>query len=116
MKKTRIAIVGLGMAVTPHARGLLDLSSEVEVVYAFSPSETRRRAFAEKFPFPTCASLDTILNDGSVDAVAVFTPANTHRDIGLACAAAGKHVLMEKPLDITTARAVELVEGCRAPA
>ena len=113
MKKTRIAIVGLGMAVTPHARGLLDLASEIEVVHAFSPSETRRRAFAEKFPFPTCASLDTILNDRSVDAVAVFTPANTHRDIGLACAAAGKHVLMEKPLDITTARAVELVEGCR---
>lgn len=113
MKKTRIAIVGLGMAVTPHARGLVDLADELEVAYAFSPSEARRKAFAEKFPFPTCDSLDTILNDASVEAVAVFTPANTHRDIGLACAAAGKHVLMEKPLDITTARAVELVEGCR---
>lgn len=44
----------------------------------------------------------------------MFTPANTHRDIGLACARAGKHVLMEKPLDITTARAVELVEGCHS--
>jgi len=113
VKKTRIAIVGLGMAVTPHARGLVDLADELEVAYAFSPSEARRKAFAEKFPFPTCDSLDTILNDASVEAVAVFTPANTHRDIGLACAAAGKHVLMEKPLDITTARAVELVEGCR---
>lgn len=113
MKKTRIAIVGLGMAVTPHARGLMDLSGEIDVVHAFSPSEHRRRTFAERFPFPTCDSLDTILNDESVEAVAVFTPASTHRDIGLACAAAGKHVLMEKPLDITTARAVELVEGCR---
>jgi len=113
VKKTRIAIVGLGMAVTPHARGLMDLSGEIEVVHAFSPSEARRRAFADRFPFPTCDSLDTILADDSVEAVAVFTPANTHRDIGLACAAAGKHVLMEKPLDITTARAVELVEGCR---
>jgi UDP-N-acetyl-2-amino-2-deoxyglucuronate dehydrogenase len=113
VKKTRIAIVGLGMAVTPHAKGLVDLADEVEVVHAFSPSEARRRAFSEKFPFPTCDSLDTILADRSVDAVAVFTPANTHRDIGLSCAAAGKHVLMEKPLDITTARAVELVEGCR---
>lgn len=113
MKKTRIAIVGLGMAVTPHARGLVDLASEVEVAYAFSPSEARRKAFAEKFAFPTCESLDTILKDTSVDAVAVYTPANTHRDIGLACAHAGKHVLMEKPLDITTARAIELVEGCR---
>src|SRR5690606_21040407 len=59
-------------------------------------------------------SLDTILNDPSIDAVAVFTPANTHRDIGLACARAGKHALMEKPLDTSTERAVELVEGCRA--
>lgn len=114
MKKTRIAIVGLGMAVTPHARGLVDLADEVEVVHAFSPSAERRAAFGEKFPFPTCDSLDVILDDGSVEAVAVYTPANTHRDIGLACAAAGKHVLMEKPLEISTARAVELVEGCRA--
>ena len=113
MKKIRIAIVGLGMAVTPHARGLADLAGEVEVAWAFSPSERRRRAFAETFPFPTCDSLEVILADPTVDAVAVFTPANTHRDIGLACAAAGKHVLMEKPLDITTERAVELVEGCR---
>lgn len=113
MTKTRIAIVGLGMAVTPHASGLMDLSDTVEVVHAFSPSEGRRRAFGEKFPFPLCDSLDTILRDDSVEAVAVLSPANTHRDIGLACAAAGKHVLMEKPIDITTARASELVEGCR---
>jgi UDP-N-acetyl-2-amino-2-deoxyglucuronate dehydrogenase len=113
VKKTRIAIVGLGMAVTPHARGLVDLAGEVDVAWAFSPTERRRRAFSETFPFPTCDRLETILADPSVDAVAVFTPASTHRDIGLACAAAGKHVLMEKPLDITTARAIELVEGCR---
>ena len=113
MTKTRIAIVGLGMAVTPHARGLLDLADKLEVVHAFSPSEGRRRVFAEKFPFPTCSSLDAILADDSVEAVAVFTPANTHRDIAIRCAQAGKHVLMEKPLDITTARAEELVIACR---
>jgi predicted dehydrogenase len=113
VNKTRIAIVGLGMAVTPHARGLMDLADTVEVVHAFSPSEARRRAFGEKFPFPLCDSLDTILADDSVEAVAVFTPANTHRDIAIRCAQAGKHVLMEKPLDITTARATELVDACR---
>jgi len=111
--KTRIAIVGLGMAVAPHARGLIDLSDHVEVAHAFAPSEARRKAFGEKFPFPLCDSLDTILKDDSVEAVAVFTPANTHRDIAVRCAEAGKHVLMEKPLDITTARAEELVAACR---
>jgi UDP-N-acetyl-2-amino-2-deoxyglucuronate dehydrogenase len=112
-KKTRIAIVGLGMAVTPHARGLMDLADEVEVVHAFAPSDARRKAFGEKFPFPLTDNLDTILKDDSVEAVAVFTPANTHRDIAIRCAEAGKHVLMEKPLDITTARAEELVAACR---
>lgn len=113
MTRTRIAIVGLGMAVTPHARGLIDLAGTVEVAHAFSPSESRRRAFAEKFPFPLCDSLDTILADDSVEAVAVLSPANTHRDIAIRCAQAGKQVLMEKPLDITTARAEELVAACR---
>lgn len=113
MKKTRIAIVGLGMAVTPHAKGLMDLRDEVEVVHAFSPSAGRRAAFAARFPFPLADSLDTILNDSSVEAVAVFTPANTHCEIAEKCAAAGKHVLMEKPLDITTARAEQLVAACR---
>lgn len=114
MTRTRIALLGLGMAVTPHARGLMELADTVEVTHAFSPSEARRRAFAEKFPFPLCDRLETILADESVEAVAVLSPANTHRDIAIRCAQAGKHVLMEKPLEITTARAEELVAACRA--
>lgn len=112
--KTRIAIVGLGMAVTPHAKGLLDLADRIEVVHAFSPSAARRRSFGERFPFPLTDSLDTILDDETVESVLVLTPANTHLDIARRCADAGKHVLLEKPLDITTARAEELVASCRA--
>ena len=111
--KTRIALVGLGMAVTPHARGLMDLSDRVEVVHAFSPSEARRRSFAERFPFPLATSLDDVLGDPSVEAVLVITPANTHRDVAIRCAQAGKHVLLEKPLEITTQRAEQLVSACR---
>ncbi|MDR7124533.1 Gfo/Idh/MocA family oxidoreductase [Pseudotabrizicola sp. 4114] len=114
MTRTRIAIVGLGMAVTPHAKGLVDLAEQVEVLHAFAPSPGRREDFAARFPFPVCDSLETILTDDRVEAVAVFSPANTHAEIGLACARAGKHVLMEKPLDITTARSEALVQGCRA--
>jgi UDP-N-acetyl-2-amino-2-deoxyglucuronate dehydrogenase len=114
MTKLRLALVGLGMAVTPHAKGLLDLADQVEVVHAFSPSAARRAAFASRFPFPSCERLETILDDRSVDAVLVLTPANTHLDIARRCAAAGKHVLLEKPLDITTARAEELVDACRS--
>jgi predicted dehydrogenase len=109
---TRLALVGLGLAVTPHAKSLLDLKDRAQVAYAYSPSPERRAKFAERFPFPQCDRLETILQDRSVDAVLVLTPPNTHLEIVSRCAAAGKHVLLEKPLEITTARAEELVRNC----
>jgi UDP-N-acetyl-2-amino-2-deoxyglucuronate dehydrogenase len=107
---TRLAIVGLGMAVTPHAKSLLDLKGRVQVAYAFSPSAERRQKFAERFPFRQCDRIETILEDSSVDAVLILTPPNTHLELAERCAAAGKHVLLEKPLEISTARAERLVE------
>jgi UDP-N-acetyl-2-amino-2-deoxyglucuronate dehydrogenase len=109
----RVALVGLGMAVTPHARSLLDLKHRVQVAYAYSPSQERRRSFAERFPFPQCSQLDTILQDRTVDAVLLLTPPNTHLELVSRCTAAGKHVLLEKPLEISTARAEKLVKACR---
>ncbi|MBV9782622.1 MAG: Gfo/Idh/MocA family oxidoreductase [Acidisphaera sp.] len=109
----RIALIGLGMAVTPHAKSLLDLADRVQVAYAWSPSAERRAAFAARFPFPQAANLEAILSDASVGAVAILTPPATHLDLVRRCAAAGKHVLLEKPLEITTPRAEALVSACR---
>jgi len=108
----KVALVGLGMAVTPHAKSLQDLQHRAQVAYAFSPSAERRAKFAERFPFPQCDRLQTILDDGTVEAVLVLTPPNTHLEIVERCAAAGKHVLLEKPLEITTERAERLVRAC----
>jgi predicted dehydrogenase len=113
MSKT-IAIVGLGMAVAPHAKSALDLAGRVRVAYAFSPSAQRREQFARQFPFPQCDRLETILADRTVDAVAILTPPATHLELVQRCAAAGKHVLLEKPLEISTARAQALVAACRS--
>ena len=68
-QKRRVAIIGLGMAVTPHTSSLLDLKDRVEVVHAFSRSAARRRAFAERFDFPLADDLDLIAGDESVIAV-----------------------------------------------
>ena len=114
MVRHRIAIIGLGMAVTPHARSLLDLKDRVEVAYAYSPTEARRASFAERFPFALADNLDALLADASVEAVLILTPPNTHLDLVRRAAAAGKHVLMEKPLEISTERGAALVEACRA--
>jgi UDP-N-acetyl-2-amino-2-deoxyglucuronate dehydrogenase len=111
MTRHRIAVIGLGMAITPHARSLLDLQGRVEVAYAFSRSEARRRAFAERFDFPTIGDLDRIVGDASVDAVMILTPPNTHLELVERFAGAGKHILLEKPLERSTERARRLVEA-----
>jgi predicted dehydrogenase len=108
----KVGIVGLGMAVTPHARSLLDLKLRVEVAHAFSPSAERRRKFGALYGFRLCENLDAILDDRSVDAVMIFTPPSTHLELAEKFAAAGKHILLEKPVEITTERAERLVEAC----
>jgi len=113
MSKHRVALVGLGMAVKPHAESLTDLAERVDVAWAFSPSEARRAAFAGQWPFPMAESLEQILADDGVEAVMLLTPPNTHLKLATACARAGKHVLLEKPVEISTDRAEALVRTCR---
>jgi UDP-N-acetyl-2-amino-2-deoxyglucuronate dehydrogenase len=115
MTRHRIAVIGLGMAVSPHARSLLDLRDRVEVAYAFSRSEARRRAFADRFDFPFTGDLDRIVDDASVNAVMILTPPNSHLELVQRCAAAGKHILLEKPLERSTERALQLVEAVERP-
>ena len=112
--RRKLAIVGLGMAVTPHAQSLQDLADRVEVVAAFSPSAARREAFSKKFPWPTVDHLDAILNDTGIEAVMLLTPPNTHHDLVTQLARAGKHILMEKPVEADPAKARALVEATEA--
>ncbi len=107
----RIAIIGLGMAAGPHARSLIDLSGRIEVAAAYSPTPARRQAFTEAWGFPVTGDIDAIFADRSIDAVLVLAPPNTHLDLVERATATGKHVLLEKPLEISLARAERLVEA-----
>ena len=91
----RIAIIGLGMAVTPHAKALLDLRARCEVI-ACAPSATRRANFEATFGLPTTGDLDAVFTDPTIAAVGILTPPNTHLDLVRRASAAGKHILLEK--------------------
>jgi predicted dehydrogenase len=108
MTKRRVGIVGLGMALGPHLKSLSELAERVEIAGCFTPSVARRNAFAAAHPYLLADSLDDILADGSVDLVLVLTPPHTHLELVRRCAAAGKHVLLEKPIagTLEDARAV----------
>ena len=112
VRRRRIAVVGLGMAVTPHAQSLRDLADRVEVAGAYSPTAERRAAFATRFDFPVTGNLDALAGDPTIDAALILTPPRTHLPLVLRFAAAGKHVLLEKPLEADTARAEAVVDAC----
>ena len=101
----RVAIIGLGMALAPHLKSLRELSGRVEIAAGFSPSAARRQAFAAAHGLPVADDLDHLLGDPSIDIALILTPPNTHLELIERCAAAGKHVLVEKPLDGSVARA-----------
>jgi predicted dehydrogenase len=113
MARIRVGIIGLGNAVEPHAKSLLDLKDRVEVVAAASRSEERLHAFANRFPFPVTTDIEGVLATKDVDAVWILTPPNSHLELVKEAARGRKHVLLEKPLDITLDRAEAIVQGMR---
>ena len=108
-----VAIIGLGNALEPHAKSLLDLKDRTRVVWAAATSETRTRAAAERWGFPVTTDSMRAISDPAVEAVLILTPANAHLPIAEAAFDAGKHVLCEKPLEITYTRGERLIATAR---
>lgn len=105
-KKLRIGLIGTGLMGRAHANGynrihnfFPDLEYEPELVAVCSRNEEKVKAFAEQWNF---ASYETdwkkLVARDDIDAVDVCTPNDSHAEISIAAAKAGKMILCEKPL------------------
>jgi UDP-N-acetyl-2-amino-2-deoxyglucuronate dehydrogenase len=113
-RRTRVALIGAGMAAAPHLASLRDLQSKVEVAWLVARTPQRIDMAARQLPgVRTTTSLDDVLCDRDLDAALVLTPPNTHLDIVSRLAAVGKHVLLEKPLEVDSAHAARVVDACK---
>jgi predicted dehydrogenase len=108
-----IALLGIGPGAVPHLQSLHDLQHFITLRHAV----TRRPDAANLGPFTgrlaPHAELQLALEDPLVQAVIVATPPATHGELARRCFAHGKHVLLEKPLDISLDRASSIVNGAR---
>lgn len=104
----RIGIVGCGYWGSKHIRVLHGLS-EVEQEIAIDPRESRLAELEQGFPsLQTAVALDDVLD--SLDAIIVATPPSTHVTIALQALAAGKNVLVEKPMATRSIDALRMIE------
>lgn len=108
-KKLGVALLGVGPGSEPHLQSLATLIDQIELRWALVRSQPDKARAALPAGTRVTTDLSAILADPQVQAVIVATPAFTHLEIAAQALAAGKHTLVEKPLDVTLERAEALV-------
>ncbi len=112
----RIAAVGYGdIAQRRHFPQLAELAGRAELVAIAGRDEARMAACASRFGVPRWSTdIASVVGDPGVDAVLVLTAPDTHLRFAEMAVAAGKHVLVEKPLVPTLEEAARLAAAVRA--
>jgi predicted dehydrogenase len=105
VKRLRAGVVGTGFIGAVHVDALRRIGVEVAGVVGSSQERASAKGIA-----PTYPSYETLLEDARVDAVHLTTPNDLHYEQARQALAAGKHVVCEKPLALTSEQSGELVE------
>jgi len=114
MSERGFAIVGCGMIARYHIQALAEVPGAKLVALV-----SRNPANAEKVltetstpPVPVFADVESMLHHPGVDVVIITTPSGAHLEPAMLAAQAGKHVVVEKPLEITPERCDKIIEAC----
>jgi predicted dehydrogenase len=110
MERIRTAVIGTGFMGRVHLEALRRIE-HVDVVEVAATSADKGRAAAEGYNvLNSTGDWQDVMRDPSIDAVHVCTPNDSHFPIAKAALEAGKHVLCEKPLAMSSAQARELTD------
>jgi UDP-N-acetyl-2-amino-2-deoxyglucuronate dehydrogenase len=103
-------IVGCGVIAPTHANAIAGLPN-AHLVAVTDVVPEKAKAFAEEREVAWDADLETLLARPDIDVVSVCVPSGLHADIGVRAARAGKHLVVEKPIDVTVAAADRLLDA-----
>jgi predicted dehydrogenase len=105
-------IIGCGMIANFHAEAIKRIrGAKITACYDTFPAGADR--YSEAQGCTAYHKLEDMLADPNVDAVSICTPSGSHMDPAVAAANAGKHVVVEKPLEITLKRCDNIINACK---
>ncbi|QDT17830.1 Gfo/Idh/MocA family protein [Alienimonas californiensis] len=104
-------IVGTGMISNFHANAIAEIDG-AELIGCYNRTPEKAAKFVAEHGGEAFASLEALLADDRITAVCINTPSGARRDIAVAAAEAGKHVVVEKPLEVTLARCDAIIDAC----
>ncbi|MCS6864817.1 MAG: Gfo/Idh/MocA family oxidoreductase [Gemmataceae bacterium] len=107
-------IVGCGMIARFHVRALQEIPHARIAALVSRSGDNAQKLIHETGlpPVPIFRTVDDAVQAPGVDAVIITTPSGAHREPALIAAQAGKHVVVEKPLEITGPRCQEIIDAC----
>jgi len=106
-----LGIIGCGMISNFHAKAIADTDG-AELVACFDRNVDAAKQFGSDNQITAFETLDELLDDPKVDLVTICTPSGAHLEPCLAAAGKGKHVIVEKPLEITVERCDQMINAC----
>lgn len=112
MNRLRMALLGGGSIGAVHAQAIHDVEG-ARLTLVSDGGSGRGRALAERFGAHYLPDANAAATDARVDAVVVATPSGLHAEAAVPAAEHGKHVLVEKPLDVRLARCDAMIEAAR---
>jgi predicted dehydrogenase len=113
LSKLGVGVIGTGMAATPHAKALNDLRDNIDLRGVFSRDAKKCKIFAERFDLPFIKNVEDLINDPKLDIIIIITPPNQRLKLAQQFSGAGKHILMEKPIERSSAEAKKIVNMCK---
>ncbi len=108
---TGFGIVGCGMIANFHAKAIENIRN-AKLVGCFDMIPQAVDRYASEQGCAGYHNLDEMLANPEVDVVTICTPSGAHMDPAVAAAKAGKHVIVEKPLEITLKRCDRVIKAC----
>lgn len=111
--KVGFGIVGTGLISGMHAQALAGVEA-ARLVACLSRDPERAASFAQAHGCSAYRDIDAFLAHPGLDAVSICTPSGAHLEPALAAVAAGKHLFVEKPLEITLERCRRIVDAADA--
>ncbi len=115
MTKTKVALLGAGFIADIHIESYHRFVPEAEVVAVYSRDPKRAAGFASKHGIAIHSDdFEKTIHESGCDVVDVCLPNVLHARATLAAAAAGKHVIIEKPLCMTLEEGEEMIRACQA--
>ncbi|MYB76873.1 MAG: Gfo/Idh/MocA family oxidoreductase, partial [Chloroflexi bacterium] len=105
-------VIGAGGIAGSHTQAIKDAAG-AELIGIGDVEPQFAVGLAEKHNVTAYGSVAELLADDAIQVVNICTPTGTHAELGIQAAEAGKHVICEKPLDVTLEKADALIAACR---